>query len=216
MSIIVPNRSVPSIAVLCLLSAGLMGCGSGVGDDPQRVGDYYGQEVMPPFAAADFTLTDTNGQPYHFKEQTDGAVALLFFGYTYCPDICPVHMANLAAVLKRLPFDTARRVKVVFVSVDPDRDTPERIREWLGSFDGRFVGLSGPLDRVNQIQQSLLMPTTVIVPEPEGDYTVGHGAAVLAIIGDSVRVRYPFGTRQRDWSHDLPKLVATIPEVKGN
>jgi protein SCO1/2 len=183
-----------------------------VGADSAHAGDYRGIEVTPPLPAADFTLAETDGTPYRFAERRKGVVTLLFFGYTYCPDVCPVHMANLATVLRRLTPDVARRVRVVFVTVDPERDTPERLHDWLANFDHGFVGLSGPLDSVNRIQESLRMPAATHVPLPDGGYTVGHGAVVLAVVGDSVRVRYPFGTRQEDWFLDLPKLVSAIPE----
>ena len=96
-----------------------------------------------PLAKPDFTLTDTSGAPFDFRAETDGKLTLLFFGYTSCPDICPIHLANLAAVLRQISPDFQRRIQVVFVGVDAPRDTPERMRSWLDSFDARFVGLTG-------------------------------------------------------------------------
>jgi protein SCO1 len=180
-----------------------------------RPGDYRGDVLMTPIPEPDFTLTATDGRPYHFKRETDGVVALLFFGYTHCPDVCPVHMSNLAAVLRRLHTDVSRRVKVVFVTVDPERDTPRRLRTWLDNFDPAFVGLRGPMDVVNRIQQAFHMPATVYEKLPDGTYAVGHGAPVIALVGDSARVFYPFGIRQEDWLHDLPILTAAIPARRG-
>ncbi len=176
-----------------------------------RAGEYKGDVIVQPIPAPDFTLTTTDGQPYHFRQETNGMLGLLFFGYTHCPDICPVHMANLAAVLRRLPTEVSRKVKVVFVTVDPARDTPQELRAWLDNFDRSFVGLRGPLDQVNKIQNDFKMPATVFEKLPDGGYAVGHGAPVIAVIADSARVFYPFGIRQEDWLHDLPKLVATVP-----
>jgi protein SCO1/2 len=160
-----------------------------------------------PLPKANFTLTTTAGEPFDFRAETDGYVTLLFFGYTYCPDICPVHMANLAAALSKLPPQTASRIKVVMVTVDPERDTPERLRSWLDNFDRSFVGLFGLPEELAAIQQALYLP--VAVKQGEGaDYTVGHSTAVLAFTADgAAHVRYPSGTRQSDWAHDLPLLV---------
>jgi protein SCO1/2 len=203
-----------TLPVLWAAGVVLAACRADAPRGPAQPGDYRGAVLSPPLPAADFTLSTTDGRPFHFREQTNGVVGLLFFGYTTCPDVCPVHMANLAAVLPRLPHDVSRRVKVVFVTVDPDRDTPARLRSWLDTFDPKFVGLHGPADVVNGIQQSLRMPPTQIQPLPDGGVAVGHGAAVIAVVGDSMRVLYPFGTRQKDWSHDLPKLVASIPRER--
>jgi protein SCO1/2 len=120
-------------------------------------------------------------------------------------------MANLAAVLHSMPSSVSGRVKVVFVTVDPARDTRARLRQWLDTFEPAFVGLRASLDSVNQVQESLNLPATTIDSLPQGGYAVGHSAAVIAVVKDSVRVLYPFGTRQEDWAHDLPLLVASIP-----
>lgn len=159
---------------------------------------------------ADFTLEDTEGRPYRFRQRTDGRLTLLFFGYTHCPDICPVHMANLGAVLSNFSPDLRRRIEVVFVTTDPERDTAARLRAWLDNYDERFVGLRGPLEEVNRIQHAFNLPHAVReeLALPGGGYLVGHSAQVLAFTPDDVgRVTYPFGTRQVDWAHDLPRLL---------
>ena len=157
----------------------------------QEAGAYRGRILPEPRVKPDFVLTDTEGQPFDFRAETDGQLTLLFFGYTHCPDICPVHMANIAAVLDRSSPELRRGTEVVFVTVDPERDTPERIRQWLDSFDPSFVGLRGDMERVNEIQTALGLPPAA-KGEPEDN--LAHLA-------------YPFGTRQTDWAHDLPKLI---------
>lgn len=172
-----------------------------------------GRMLPEPITKVDFTLTTATGQPFTFREETDGFVTLLFFGYTHCPDICPVHMANLGSVLRKLPPEQAAQVKVVFVTTDPERDTPERVREWLSYFDPKFVGLIGPLDRVNEIQASLGLGAAFREPgSSDSAYGVAHAAQVIAFTRDNLaHVVYPFGTRQSDWAHDLPKLVTAPP-----
>jgi protein SCO1/2 len=101
-------------------------------------------------------------------------------------------------------------MKVVFVTTDPERDTPERMRDWLGSFDPDFIGLTGEKSVVDSIQLSLGLPPSIYEPPDEdGFYVVGHASQVLGFSADgTVRVIYPFGTRQSDWMHDIPRLAA--------
>jgi len=152
--------------------------------------------------------TDLRGEAFDFRVETEGKLALLFFGYTYCPDICPVHMASLAAVKRDLSVNEQRGMRVVFVTADPRRDTPERLREWLGNFDREFVGLRGSEAEVDRIMLSLGLPPAIRDTASGPDYAVGHASQVIAFPpGDGFRVIYPFGTRQADWKHDLPRLL---------
>lgn len=169
-------------------------------------------EDAPPKPS--FILEDANGELFDFTQETDGYSTFLFFGYTSCPDVCPVHMASLAAVRRQLPSELQRKMKVVFVTTDPERDTPERIRAWLANFDPEFVGLRGSKAEVDSIQLSLGLPPSIYEPPDEnGFYVVGHASQVLAFSPDgSIRVVYPFGTRQADWKHDIPKLAAAADE----
>jgi protein SCO1/2 len=176
------------------------------------------RELPYPLEKPDFTFTDVEGRPYDFRRETEGFVTLLFFGYTHCPDICPVQMANVGAVLRDLTPETARRIKVVFVTTDPERDTPQRLREWLGDIHPALVGLRGPLEEVNAAEQSLLLPRSVIEQphagpshEPQGasEYLVGHATPVVVFGTDGLSRRmYLAGTRQQDWRRDLPRLVS--------
>lgn len=195
-------------AVLC---AAAFACTSGPGAD--RGGDgLAGEELQTPVPKPSFTLTEVeDGRPYRFREETEGYLTLLFFGYTHCPDVCPVHMANLGEVMRDLPLEVERRIRVVFVSTDPERDTRERIREWLAGFHPSFVGLRGSREEVRAIEEELGLTASVVQGHDRGDddYVVGHAAQVLAFeADDTARVAYPWGTRQRDWLRDLPELVA--------
>ncbi|MGD2068496.1 MAG: SCO family protein [Gemmatimonadota bacterium] len=169
---------------------------------------WRGQELAEPRARPDFVLSDTDGEPYDFRAETRGKVALLFFGYTHCPDICPVHLANLSEVLRNLPREISGRVEVVFVTVDPERDTPERLRDFLGRMQWRISGLRGTREQVNEIETALELPRSTITRLDDGSVSVGHYASVLAFGADGpARLAYPWGTRQRDWQVDLPRLV---------
>ena len=172
---------------------------------------FRGVALPTPLAKPSFTLTDINGQPFDFAAQTHDKVALLFFGYTHCPDVCPLHMANIAAVLKQMPAEDRARVVTVFVTTDPDRDTPARLREWLGNFDPTFVGLTGTKEELDSAQRSvgLAEAQREYLNADSANYFVGHGAQVFAFARDGVAYTiYPFGIRQEDWANDLPKLVS--------
>ncbi|HEX4936134.1 MAG TPA: SCO family protein [Gemmatimonadaceae bacterium] len=185
--------------------------GDRAGTDSNDASGFRGVITSPPREKPDFTLTDFNGKPFNFRRDTEGKVALLFFGYTHCPDVCPLHAANVAAVLKKLPFEAREAIRFVFVSTDPDRDTPERLKEWLGNFDPTFIGVRGSVDEVNRILYAMRMPPIDLSQKPAGaasQYLVGHAAQVVAFGLDGLsRLEYPFGIRQEDWAHDLPKLA---------
>jgi protein SCO1/2 len=206
-----------ALALVALAAVAGWGCGAGAESAADRVREsgFRGVVLERPTPKADFTLNDTRGEPFHFAAETEGYITLLFFGYTSCPDICPVHLANLAAVLKELPWEVRSRVKVVFVTTDPERDTPTRIRAWLDAFDPSFIGLTGSRDEVNQIQGSFGLPPAVVQGGTATDYIIGHASQILAFgVDDTARVAYPFGTRQADWAHDLPRLVRQGPALE--
>jgi protein SCO1/2 len=168
-----------------------------------------GVAVTPPGPKPEFTLTSTEGETFDFRDRTDGALTLLFFGYTHCPDVCPLHMANIAAVLHDLPIESARRVQVIFVTTDPARDSTARLRTWLDQFDPRFVGLTGTPGEIQAAQAAAGLPPAIVdTAAGHADYSVGHAAQVMAFAADNRKhALYPFGTRQVDWAHDLPKLL---------
>jgi protein SCO1/2 len=187
------------------------GSACGVPADGGRLGELRGQVTDPPIRKPDLVLTDTRGQLYDLRKETDGHLTLLFFGYTHCPDVCPVHMATLGAAIGELPPEVRNRIKVVFVSTDPERDTPERLRAWLDAFDPSIVGLRGPVDRLNAALASMKLPGVAVIPATHGEHPlIGHPAAVLAFGRDGLaRVRYSFGVRRADWAHDLMLLAGS-------
>lgn len=173
-----------------------------------------GTPLERPLVKPAFTLTRSDGTPYDFVQETSGKITLLFFGYTHCPDVCPLHMANIAAVLKKMPWEQRDQFRVVFVTTDPERDTPQRISDWLGGFDPAFIGLRGTDKEIERAQESLgLAPASRAAADSNAEYLVGHAAQVFAFGRDGVaRVVYPFGTRQDDWAHDLPRLLKGIAQ----
>lgn len=173
-----------------------------------RTEGYRGGLVTPPLPKPGFILTDTSGRPFDFASETKGQVTLLFFGYTFCPDQCPMHMANLSAALKRLPAGTADRVRLVFVTTDPARDTPPVLRRWLDLFDRRFIGLTGTEQAIAAVQRMAGVPVATKSGPANGNYAVNHANFVLAYSKDGLaHVIYPGGVSKDDWVHDLPLLI---------
>jgi protein SCO1/2 len=170
---------------------------------------YRGGLVSPPLPKPNFILTDTSGAPFDFAAKTQGYVTLLFFGYTHCPDICPIQMFTIAKVFKQVPADVVNQFKVVFVTTDPERDTPQAIRSWLDHFDKSFIGLTGSDAAIRAAQIAANMPPAKkSAVRPDGAYEVGHAAFVLAYTKDNrAHVIYPLGVKQEDWAHDLPYLA---------
>jgi protein SCO1/2 len=183
-----------------------------VQEPPDSASALRGLELTPPKPKPDFVLTDTQGKRFDFRKDTHGYVTLLFFGYTHCPDVCPVHVANIASVLHNLPSTVSQRVKMVFVTTDPERDTPAVLRKFLDKFDAGFIGLTGTPDEILAAQAAARIPAaTKEVPDSggkPGEYFIGHAAFVFAYTPDGLgRFLYPFGIRQNDWAHDIPRLA---------
>jgi protein SCO1 len=201
-----PRLSLGRAASLIAILFALAGCGISAESGGRA---YRGAMIAHAMPRPSFTLTDTHGHPFDFRAQTDDTVTLLFFGYLNCPDVCPVHLTNIATVMRGLPYDVTSKVRVVFVTTDPARDTPEKLQAWLANFDPSFIGLRGTPEQVTAIEKSVDVPPAVAAaPDAAGGYEVGHAAQVLAFTrDDSAHVVYPFGTRQADWAHDLPLLV---------
>jgi protein SCO1 len=169
---------------------------------------YRGGLVTPPLPKPRFVLTDTSGAEFDFWNRTQGSVTLLFFGYTYCPDQCPMHMANIGVALKKLPSGIVDHFKLVFVTTDPARDTPVQLRRWLDNFDNHFVGLTGTEAAIETVQKAARVPVARKTEPRNGSYSVAHANFVVAYTKDNLaHVIYPGGVSKDDWIHDLPLLI---------
>jgi protein SCO1/2 len=158
---------------------------------------YPGATVMPSsqvVAKPDVTLTDTAGRPYNLAAATAGQVTLLYFGYTHCPDICPINVALAAEAVHGLPPAERSRVTVVFVTTDPTRDTPAVIKAWLAKFTGAFpgdppfVGLTAPQPTIHEAERQIhmLLSSAGQIDSPTGVYTVVHAGYTLIYSRDGL------------------------------
>ena len=176
---------------------------------PPETSPYRGGLVNPPLPKPKFTLADTSGTPFDLAKNTEGYVTLLFFGYTHCPDMCPLQMAMIGNAFKKLPVEVVNQFKVVFVTTDPARDNPKVLRSWLDNFDKRFIGLGGTDAAIRAAQiASNLPPAEKSAVRADGTYDVGHAVFVLAYTKDNLaHVIYPVGVKLEDLTHDLPLLT---------
>jgi protein SCO1 len=123
------------------------------------------------------SLTDTSGRRYDVAADTAGKVTLLYFGYTHCPDVCPINMALAAAAIRQLPSAEQARVTTVFVTTDPARDTGPVLRSWLNAFDDRFVGLTGTMAQIHQAETEVQMPLSYVETTMSGPGTASYQVA---------------------------------------
>lgn len=201
--------AVPTIMVLAGCTPTTTTATLGAADDrAERAPGWNGVAVDGTPAMPGQIFTDTAGEPFDLRAAMGERPTLVYFGYTHCPDICPVHMANIAEALDDRQI-RADQLNVVFVTVDPRRDTPEVLGDYMAAFDPSFVGLWAPQQEVDQVVTSLGLPAPVIEGDADDDqYTVGHPSHVIAFDTQGrARLAYPFGTRQSQWAEDLPKLV---------
>ncbi|QKV93864.1 SCO family protein [Streptomyces sp. NA02950] len=161
-------------------------------------------------AKPDLVLTDTDGKKYDLIKETKGRPTLLFFGYTHCPDVCPLSMSNLGIAEKKLSKAERDKLRVVFVTTDPARDTPKRIRSWLNAQGGTdFVGLTGEFDTIQAAARTLGIYVDKPKKEKDGSITVGHGAEVVGYAPQDNKGHwiYTTGTTAEQYTKDLPKIV---------
>ncbi|AWZ05817.1 MULTISPECIES: SCO family protein [unclassified Streptomyces] len=175
---------------------------------PAGSSPYKGTELSKPFAKPALVLTGADGQPFDLRERTAGRTVLLFFGYSSCPDVCPTTMGDVAVALGKQPQEIRDNTQVVFVTTDPERDTPAALDKWLDAFSPSFIGLSGNLEQVKKAAIGVGIAIEDPKKHHDGSVTSDHGAQVLAFTPDGEgRVVYTSGTTVDDFTHDLPLLA---------
>ena len=168
---------------------------------------YNGYVQRPAFAKPAVVWQRADGTPFDVRRETAGRVTLLFFGYTHCPDICPMQLVNIATAFQRLGADTAAMVRVLFVTIDPKRDTGEVLNHWVHAIDPRFTALRGDIASVTaELSRLGLTPPA---DAPQSATVFSHASSVLAFgRDDSAHFAYPPSVSAEAWAHDLRKLVA--------
>ncbi len=192
------------LALIVLLATGvvLASC-HGAAPLPFRLTNLTGH--MPQL---EFTLTNDEGKTVS-AEDYRGKVVLLYFGYTHCPDVCPLTMAHLHVAMQRLG-NLADGARILFVSVDPTRDTPEVLHGYVNAFDARATGLTGKPRAVEALVKRYRSAFTREPTGKDGSYEVSHSSAVYVFDRDgNPRVLFTPGGKQDDLVHDLHLLLSS-------
>ena len=169
---------------------------------------FHASDVTGKYAQADFHLTDHNGQPRSLADFR-GKVVVLFFGYTHCPDVCPTKLADLAQTLRILGPD-AGRVQVLFVTLDPERDTRELLAQFVPAFHPAFLGLFGDMQATAEVAKNFLADYRKN-PTKNG-YTLDH-TTFSYLLDTQGKVRLLAGERESsEWlAEDIRLLLASAP-----
>ncbi|OEC38925.1 cytochrome c oxidase assembly protein [Pseudomonas sp. 1D4] len=174
--------------------------------DPTRLLD-AGIVLLPqPRTVPAISLTDQDGKPIAMNELKD-KWSLLFFGYTFCPDICPTTLAQMRELKGLLPEAARDRVRIVMVSVDPNRDTPQQLKQYLGYFDPAFLGATGELASIQKLANAVSIPFIPADTSKE-NYTVDHSGNLVVIGPDGTQrgfIRAPLNNQKL--KEQLPVLV---------
>lgn len=203
-------------ALLAAATLTLSACGNG--DDSAEpvtvVSEEAGSDkaaivLDKPFEKPDLVLTDTNGKKYDLRKETEGKPTLIYFGYTNCPDVCPLTMNNVAVAKKQLPKAEQDELRVVFVTTDPERDTAAALGKWLKGIDPQVVGLTGEFDTIQAGARTLGISIEPPHKDKNGKTVSTHGTQVVAFSPktDAGYVLYTESATVDDYTKDLPKLI---------
>ncbi len=208
-----------ALPALSLVAAGLLSACSGSqgapADNPAGVHisnvhqdtTYHGAALPQPYRMPDVTLTADNGQPFNLITDTAYPVTLVFYGYSNCPDVCPLVLSELASAYLQLPSDVRARTQVLFITTDPARDTDEVLRSYLAKYNPSFLGLTGSMASIKRAAGDMGVPIQGIKRLPSGGYDVGHGAQVIGFHGNLAPVIWTEGTSVPDMVSDIETLA---------
>ena len=158
------------------------------------------EDNVASYTGSSFTLTDVNNNPITEKS-FQGPATALFFGFTHCPDICPMTLNKLNIISEQLKKEN-KSLKIFFISIDPKRDTPEIMKDYLSSFGDQFIGITGEPEKIFKLSQSWSIVSQKIFSE-NGEYTVNHSSPVI-LLKDG---KYVATIRQQD---DIKKSLKKI------
>jgi protein SCO1 len=198
------DRKTLLVGLMAFLLIGTVAAGVSLLSKPDR---FRGTTYAEPYPVApEIELTRAAGTGFQLSEMRGNVVAL-FFGYTSCPDICPTTMAELNQALEKIG-ERSDHVQVLFVTVDPQRDTPERVQEYVNHFNPKFIGLSGSEPELAKVWNDYGVFRQVVDGTSAAGYLVDHTARVTLIDQQgNLRVSFPFDTPVVDVVHDLDLLL---------
>lgn len=174
---------------------------------PVQGAEFKGGLLTPSRMAPDFALTTQDGKDLRLSGLR-GHVVAISFGYTFCPDVCPMTLAELTQVRGRLGTD-ARRFEALFITVDPERDTPPRLREYVNAFSRGFTALTGSAGRLADVRKAYgVVAEKRVVPGTAAAYLIDHSSFVYIVDpAGQLRLMFPFGMSIDDMVHDIRLLM---------
>jgi protein SCO1/2 len=195
------------IAAIGLLLAAALVAAMAAQRSWMEAAQFKGALLTPVKPAADFTLTAQDGREFRLSQER-GKVVALWFGYTFCPDVCPMTLSELLKARQQLA-KSAERFRIVFVTVDPERDTPARLREYAQGFGGGFTALTGPADQLARVRKAYgVVAEKHAVAGTSAAYLIDHSAFVYLVDpAGELRVMFPFGMTIDDMVHDIKLLL---------
>ena len=198
------------LAVALAAAALVAACASGSSDPTISANGepgWHGTAVTNGYPLPDLSFTDTEGQQVTPTEVARTPVTLVFFGYTHCPDICNVVLANFASALRGASPGVRKDVRLLFVSTDPARDTPDVVRDYLDRFDPTYEGLVAPVGTVEKAAKALYISYEKPDGSQGGNYMVSHGTYTTGFLHGSARVVWSADTTVADLRADLTRLA---------
>ena len=136
--------------------------------------------IDPARNLGSFNLTDSNGKEF-LPNNFEGKWNVLFFGFTFCPDICPITMSMLSRIEKEIDSQELDKIRIFLVTVDPDRDSPDQLKVYLENFSENFIGLTGGLDQIYNFATRVNAPFSPISNSKDPHYTVDHTGSIVLI-----------------------------------
>jgi protein SCO1/2 len=190
-----------------LVAAALALSVSGCDKLPGKQASFQNTDVTGMDYAKGFSLTDHTGKPRTLADYK-GKVVLVFFGYTQCPDVCPTTMAEMAAVMQKLG-PQADQVQVLFITLDPERDTPSLLASYVPAFDKRFVGLYGTPEQTAKVAKDFKVFYSKVPGSAPGSYTIDHTAGTYAYDREGrLRLFIRHGGGADPIVHDIRQLLS--------
>ena len=162
-------------------------------------------DMVASFKGSEFSLKDVNNNTITDKS-FDGPLTAIFFGFTNCPDICPMTLYNLDLVINELDIKKKEKFKVFFVSIDPTRDTPATIKNYLEGFENEIFGITGDPKKVFLLSQSWGVLSEKIFTE-DGSYLINHSSSVLLLKGGKYLDRISHHAEYKDMFKKINRLL---------
>lgn len=166
---------------------------------------FHGTVIQSPEPSYDFTLTGANGDVS--LSDFRGKLVLIYFGYTFCPDICPATLANVGQALNQIGTK-AEDVQLIMVSLDPERDTPEKLAEFVGHFHPSFIGITGTKEEIDTVASLYGIFYQVNQGSDATKYLIDHTATLLVIDREGyLKLVFPFGVTAQEIADDLKYMI---------